>query len=135
MIFNSPRAINTIIVLYKFLYVHNILFICINSHLFGRINYIILLGQYYIGIPKFHIPSWNTDFLASNNFFHTLLNSRGVFDRAGFFHSPDLSSRIFPFTKIFSFLSRVFSFTLIGIFDLYSKKEIVRRFFTFSEKN
>ena len=70
-----------------------------------------------------NIPSWNTDFLASNNFFHTLLNSLGIFDRAGFFHSPDLSSGIFPFTKILSFLSRVFSFTLIWIFDLYSKFE------------
>ena len=35
-------------------------------------------------------PSWNTDFLASNNFFHTLLNSRRVFHRAGFFHSPGI---------------------------------------------
>ena len=47
------------------------------------------------------IPVWNTDFLASNNFFHTLLNSRGFFIERDFSIHRDLSSGIFPFTEIF----------------------------------
>ena len=66
-----------------------------------------------------YIPSWNTDFLASNNFFHTLLIPGGFLIERDFSIHRDLSSGIFTFTEIFSFLSRVFSFTLIWIFDLY----------------
>ena len=52
---------------------------------------------------KISIPVWNTDFLASNNYFHTLLNSLRIFHRAGFFHSPGFSSGgIIPFTWNFS---------------------------------
>ena len=75
-----------------------------------------------------YIPVWNTDFLASNNFFHTLLNSSGVFHRAGFFHSPKffLSSRGFFHSLWFE--------SLIFIQNSKIFKEMVRRFFTFSEK-
>ena len=84
------------------------------------------------------IPVWNTDFSASDNFFHTLLNSRGVFHRAwflltgiylaGFLHSPRffLSSRGFFHSLLFE--------SLIFIQNSKIFKEMVRRFVTFSEK-
>ena len=97
------------------------------------------MAKYLLTWSKKSIPVWNTDFLASNNFFHTLLNSCGVFHRAGFSHSPGFIQQDFSIHRDFFFpLAGFFISFDLNLWSLFKIRRFLKKwledFFYFSQK-